>query len=540
MAFSARSLRLSAIFFFICVIFAAAEDVTLDDGQDSQDASPGCNNTYQLVKVKNWVNGIEGESLVGLSARFGASLPTRAEGPKLPAIFSKPSNSCSSSSSKLSGSVALSIRGDCGFTTKAEVAQQGGAVALLVINDEEELFKMVCEVNNTSVDITIPVVMIPKSGGEAINKSMADGKKVELLLSSPNRPDVDLSVIFLWLMAVGTIVCASLWPEITACEQTVERYNELSPKESSTAGTDKDDSEKEVLDISASGAIIFVIVASAVLVLLFYFMSAWFVWLLIVLFCIGGIEVHSSFINISFFKMQKCQRKTVNLAFLGEVSVLSLGVLLFCVAFAIFWVTNLQAPYAWVGQDILLLKCGLFYTLGLSMLVLNVDLHGNCGLYPLAFAIVENKTKESSSFFFHHLHTVLGNAQDMPLTFMTDRQKGLILAMKEVIPKASSRYYARHMLNNFKAKYPRFSLRKHFWRAVRAYNVVDFNSEMEIIKAINADAYKWLKKVPVSPWSRHAYDDRHGSKSRQSRTRSRRDKTVSPSTDPRFPSGTRI
>lgn len=43
----------------------------------------------------------------------------------------------------------------------------------------------------------------------------------------------------------------------------------------------------------------------------------------------------------------------MNLAFLGEVSVLSLGVLLFCVAFAIFWVTNLQAPYAWVGQDIL-------------------------------------------------------------------------------------------------------------------------------------------------------------------------------------------
>ncbi|KAK9288813.1 hypothetical protein L1049_017278 [Liquidambar formosana] len=354
MAFSTRSLRLSAIFFFICVIFAAAEDVTLDDGQDSQDASPGCNNTYQLVKVKNWVNGIEGESLVGLSARFGASLPTRAEGPKLPAIFSKPSNSCSSSSSKLSGSVALSIRGDCGFTTKAEVAQQGGAVALLVINDEEELFKMVCEVNNTSVDITIPVVMIPKSGGEAINKSMADGKKVELLLSSPNRPDVDLSVIFLWLMAVGTIVCASLWPEITACEQTVERYNELSPKESSTAGTDKDDSEKEVLDISASGAIIFVIVASAVLVLLFYFMSAWFVWLLIVLFCIGGIEgMHACIVSLMLRKCRNGQRKTVNLAFLGEVSVLSLGVLLFCVAFAIFWVTNLQAPYAWVGQDIL-------------------------------------------------------------------------------------------------------------------------------------------------------------------------------------------
>ena len=30
------------------------------------------------VKVKNWVDGKEHESLVGLTARFGASLPTEA------------------------------------------------------------------------------------------------------------------------------------------------------------------------------------------------------------------------------------------------------------------------------------------------------------------------------------------------------------------------------------------------------------------------------------------------------------------------------
>jgi hypothetical protein len=31
----------------------------------------------------------------------------------------------------------LSLRGDCDFTTKAEVAQSGGAAALVVINDKE-------------------------------------------------------------------------------------------------------------------------------------------------------------------------------------------------------------------------------------------------------------------------------------------------------------------------------------------------------------------------------------------------------------------
>lgn len=39
--------------------------------------------------------------------------------------------------SQLSGHIALSIRGDCDFTTKAEIAQAAGAAALLVINDKE-------------------------------------------------------------------------------------------------------------------------------------------------------------------------------------------------------------------------------------------------------------------------------------------------------------------------------------------------------------------------------------------------------------------
>ena len=53
---------------------------------------------------------------------------------------------------------------------------------------------------------------------------------VEVLLYAPTRPVVDSAVVFLWMMAVGTVVCAALWPEYIACEQNDERYNELSPK----------------------------------------------------------------------------------------------------------------------------------------------------------------------------------------------------------------------------------------------------------------------------------------------------------------------
>ncbi|KAK3017180.1 hypothetical protein RJ639_007123 [Escallonia herrerae] len=57
-------------------------------------------------------------------------------------------------------------------------------------------------------------------------------------------------------MAVGTIVCASVWSASTASEQSDERYNELSPKESCNVGSVKEDVEKEFLDINARSAVV--------------------------------------------------------------------------------------------------------------------------------------------------------------------------------------------------------------------------------------------------------------------------------------------
>ncbi|KAI4338871.1 hypothetical protein MLD38_023878 [Melastoma candidum] len=62
---------------------------------------------------------------------------------------------------------------------------------------------------------------------------------VEVLLYSPKRPVVDGSVVFLWMMAVGTIICAC-----TASDQSDERYNELTPKESATAALAKEEDDE--------------------------------------------------------------------------------------------------------------------------------------------------------------------------------------------------------------------------------------------------------------------------------------------------------
>nr|XP_029117616.1 signal peptide peptidase-like 2 [Elaeis guineensis] len=178
---------------------------------------------------------------------------------------------------------------------------------------------------------------------------------VDVLLYSPNRPVVDFSATLLWLMAVFTIVIASIWPEYIACEQVDERYNQLTPKDQPNTGmNDREDPEKEVLEINAKGAIIFVVAASAFLLLLFYFMSSWFVWLLIVLFCIGGTEgMHVCLVTLISRLSKHCGQKTLYLPIFGEVLVISVVVLPFCAAFAILWAANQHASYAWICQDIL-------------------------------------------------------------------------------------------------------------------------------------------------------------------------------------------
>ncbi|XP_055814011.1 signal peptide peptidase-like 5 [Solanum dulcamara] len=332
MAFLWRFIGLS-IFVFLLYVSSIAHSAPTN-------AHSSCSNEINMMLVKLWVNGGEEDSIVGLSAAFGSVLPTDTKrASRLPAVYTQPLNGCSASSTKLSGSIALARRGECDFIIKATVAQEGGARGVVLINDEGGPLEIACPNNSTISNVTIPVVSISKEGADIIDKYITSGKKVELLLYSPDRPIVDYSVSFIWLMAVGTIICAALWKKFTQSKD-----DDMTVKE--------DDSE--ILHITAWAAIGFVISASTFLVLLYFFMSTWFVWLLILLFCIGGIEgLHNCIVSLILSKCRCCGKKSLNLPLLGEVTILSLIVLTLCVGFAIFWAVNRKESYSWVGQDIL-------------------------------------------------------------------------------------------------------------------------------------------------------------------------------------------
>eukprot|EP01018_Ginkgo_biloba_P033474 Gb_32092 [translate_table: standard] len=130
---------------------------------------------------------------------------------------------------------------------------------------------------------------------------------VQVLIYSPDRPLVDIAEVFLWLMAVGTILCASFWSAWSAREAANEHYKTLkgnvfrkvTPGNKHLGSWDDSDAlvleescgDKSVVDINTASAILFVVIASCFLILIYKFMSEWFLELLVVLFCIGGVEV---------------------------------------------------------------------------------------------------------------------------------------------------------------------------------------------------------------------------------------------------------
>ncbi|KAL0324834.1 UNVERIFIED_CONTAM: hypothetical protein Sradi_5052700 [Sesamum radiatum] len=63
-----------------------------------------------------------------------------------------------------------------------------------------------------------------------------------------------------------------------------------------------------------------------------------------------------------------------------------------------------------------------------------------------------------------------GFSVDKPWTFMSDRQKGLVETINDVVPHAINRRCARHIYANFRNQFAGTALKRYFWQAARSYS----------------------------------------------------------------------
>lgn len=88
--------------------------------------------------------------------------------------------------------------------------------------------------------------------------------------------------------------------------------------------------------------------------------------------------------------------------------------------------------------------------------------------YPFAYAVVEAENRDSWDWFVKLPRNDLDAGDGCGWTIISDRQKGLLNVVAEILPGAEHRCCVRHIHNNFKQKFLGRSLKDKIWCAARA------------------------------------------------------------------------
>ncbi|XP_073120005.1 uncharacterized protein [Henckelia pumila] len=134
---------------------------------------------------------------------------------------------------------------------------------------------------------------------------------------------------------------------------------------------------------------------------------------------------------------------------------------------------------------------------------------GNDGMVPIAIAVVGTENYETWTWFLTELLEDIGGIGEDRWTFVSDRQKGLLEALKDLIPNCEHRFCARHMLQNFKKKFKNPDLVRLFWKAAGTGNKNVFDVVMKEIATLDPKlnpnhetAAEWLEKIPPKHWAK--------------------------------------
>ncbi|KAJ9548999.1 hypothetical protein OSB04_021542 [Centaurea solstitialis] len=135
---------------------------------------------------------------------------------------------------------------------------------------------------------------------------------------------------------------------------------------------------------------------------------------------------------------------------------------------------------------------------------------GNNHIFPVAWAVVNVENKDNWTWFLALVGEDLEVETGEGLTLISDQHKGLVQAVKDVMPNAEHRQCARHIYENFRKVFSGVEFRNLFWRASKASYPQLFESVMNEIRIANPSAHKYLMEREPKTWSRAYFEVNRG------------------------------
>jgi hypothetical protein len=101
-----------------------------------------------------------------------------------------------------------------------------------------------------------------------------------------------------------------------------------------------------------------------------------------------------------------------------------------------------------------------------------------------------NGSPTTSISFIKNLPVAITKTDDV--TFLSDRQKGLLEGVGAHFPGSAHGYCLRHLVDNFSKRFKYKDLTKLIWQAARATTEDEFMATCNSMRAINAKCVDWL------------------------------------------------
>ncbi|CAN6357141.1 unnamed protein product [Urochloa humidicola] len=136
-----------------------------------------------------------------------------------------------------------------------------------------------------------------------------------------------------------------------------------------------------------------------------------------------------------------------------------------------------------------------------------VGMDPNDCIFPVAMAVVEVECKASWKWFLQTLKDDLGILNTHPWTIMTDKQKGLIPAVREIFPDSEHKFCVRHLYQSFQVWFKGETLKNQLWACARSTSITQWTENMDKMKALNKEAYEWLEELSPNTWVRAFFSD---------------------------------
>ncbi|KAD4585227.1 hypothetical protein E3N88_22828 [Mikania micrantha] len=138
-------------------------------------------------------------------------------------------------------------------------------------------------------------------------------------------------------------------------------------------------------------------------------------------------------------------------------------------------------------------------------LLIDVSKNANNYILPVAYAIVDEETNESWSWFFQQFHQHVRNNSMGKLCVISDRHKGIVNVMENdedwMEPKAYHRYCLRHIRSNFMINFKSVSLKKLCWAIGSTTQRRKYRFAKREIRGLNEEAWQYLNNIEKSKWT---------------------------------------